>query len=72
MTDATLGGRGFAPLTFRPAWLRPVVEIALVVALHAAAFLTLPTFGAEAARAASEVMVDIQPEAPAPESAEGA
>ncbi|HKI14999.1 MAG TPA: hypothetical protein VKA12_08330, partial [Roseiarcus sp.] len=67
MTDATLGGRVFEPPTFRPAWLRPAV-IALVVALHAAALLTLPRLASKPPEPPQEVMVDIQPEAPAPEA----
>jgi periplasmic protein TonB len=63
MTDATLGGRAFEPPPLRPPWLRPSI-IVLVLALHAAALSILPYFQSKPAEPPTEVIIDIQPEAP--------
>ena len=67
MTAATLDGRVFEPPPLRPPWLRPAV-VAVVIALHAAAFTLVYLTPAKPPEPVGEIIVDIQPEA-APESA---
>ncbi len=68
MTAATLDGRVFEPVPLRPPWLRPVA-VAVVIALHAAAF-SLVYLAPKPIGQPREVVVDIEPqEAPTPEAA---
>ncbi len=67
MTDAALGGRVFEPPSFNPHWQRPAV-VAIVIALHAAAVATLPYLARNAPEPPTEVVVDIQQEAPPAEA----
>ncbi len=63
---ATLDGRVFEPPPVRPPWLRPVV-IAIVLALHAAA-LSIVYLEPRPVAPPPEIVVDIEPEAPAAEN----
>ena len=63
---ATLDGGVFEPPPVRPPWLRPAV-IAIVLALHAAA-LSIVYLEPRPVAPLPEVVVDIEPEAPAAEN----
>ena len=66
MTAATLDGRIFEPRSVNPPWLRPLV-VAIVVALHVAA-LSILTLAPTPPEPPSEVIVDVQTEAPSQEA----
>jgi protein TonB len=67
MTAMTLDGRVFEPPPLRPPWLRPLVVL-IVVALHAAALSIVYLEPPKPLEPPGEVIVDIQPEAPAAEA----
>jgi periplasmic protein TonB len=67
VTAATLDG-AFEPPPVRPPWLRPAA-IAIVIALHAAALTLVYLTPAKPPEPASEVIVDIQQEAPPTDNA---